>query len=214
MPFRIVSFDVDGTLVDHDFSQRMWREELPRLYARTHGTSFEEATNEVFKAFSGVGEDDPEWFSFEYWFERFELGDHHDFVEEHRGKVPLYPEVEGALKRLGGNGRSLVVNSNAPRDILEIELESIAHHFDHIFSAPTDFNRVKVNSEYYEHICFFLGIEPEEMIHVGDRWIDDVISPEKAGVHAVYLDRNADARGNGAVRDLSEFTSLLENGRS
>jgi putative hydrolase of the HAD superfamily len=209
MTFKIISFDADGTLVDHDFSMRMWGEEIPRIYSESHGVTLDKGREEVFKAFSDLGEDDPSWFSFEYWFKRLNLGDHREFVESHRGKVDFYPEVIDVLEDLSDNGHRMVVNSNAPKDILEIELEPIAHYFDHIFSAPTDFNRVKVDSEYYRDICFFLGVDPEEMVHVGDRWIDDVISPERVGVNAVYLDRKTGQRMD-SIGDLKEFVSLLE----
>jgi len=212
MAYKIISFDADGTLVDHAFSHRMWGEEIPGLYAERHGVPKRDAVEEVFRAFSEVGEQDPSWFSFEYWFDRLDLGDHRGFVESQRGKADLYPEVLEVLERLSRNGHSMVINSNAPRDILEIELEPISHYFEHIFSAPTDFNRVKIDSEYYSDICFFLGIRPEEMLHVGDRWIDDVISPGLAGVSTVYLDRERTGKSQEAVSDLNEFLSVLENG--
>ncbi len=210
MPYKIISFDADGTLVDHGFSRRIWEEEIPRLYAESRGISMDEAEKKVFQEFSQVDEEDPSWYSFEYWFDRLGLGDHRPFIEAQRGKVPLYPEVTDVLDHLSQDDFALVVSSNAPRELLEIELEPISRYLDHVFSASSDFNRVKVDSEYYRDICFFLGVEPEEMVHVGDRWIDDVISPEKAGVSAVFMDRKDGSQGQ-AVKDLHGFASLLRD---
>jgi hypothetical protein len=40
---KVVSFDADGTLVTPDFSQAVWYEGVPSLYARKNGISFQEA---------------------------------------------------------------------------------------------------------------------------------------------------------------------------
>ncbi len=43
MPIRVVSFDMEGTLIDHSFSRSIWEEEVPRLFSKINGLSLEES---------------------------------------------------------------------------------------------------------------------------------------------------------------------------
>ena len=40
---KIISFDMDGTLVDVEFTDWVWGHGIPSLYAEKAGVSFEEA---------------------------------------------------------------------------------------------------------------------------------------------------------------------------
>ena len=54
-----------------------------------------------------------------------------------------------------------------------------------------------------------MGVEPEEVAHVGDSWDFDYIAAREAGIRAFYLDRNGKAEGQDVVRDLGEFEARL-----
>lgn len=42
MAIRLVSFDLDGTLVNSKFVDLVWMEGVPRLYGKRHGVDFTE----------------------------------------------------------------------------------------------------------------------------------------------------------------------------
>jgi FMN phosphatase YigB (HAD superfamily) len=45
---KLISFDLDGTLVDkNSFDKIFWEEEVPKLYAAKKGMSIEEAKKKV-----------------------------------------------------------------------------------------------------------------------------------------------------------------------
>ncbi len=54
-----------------------------------------------------------------------------------------------------------------------------------------------------------MGIEPREMIHVGDSWDYDFLNPQQVGVRAYYLDRKRRKKGERVVGDLMEFEARL-----
>lgn len=207
MRYKVISFDADGTLVDHKFSHIVWFEKIPELYAEKNGLGVEDARSEVFSKFGTVGDENPDWFSLGYWFDRLGLGDTSSFLEDLEGLELLYPEVEDVLDMLGAE-HSLVVTSNAPKVFLDIELKSIEERFDQIFSVPSDLQMVKKDPRSYQKVCSLLGVEAEEVIHVGDRWYDDVDSPLKAGITAIHLDREDQGNGD-SVANLTDFSKRV-----
>lgn len=203
MRYKVISFDADGTLVDHQFSHIVWFEKIPERYAEKNGLGIDDARSELFRQFGTVGDENPDWFSLDYWFHRLGLGDTSSFLEEIKGLEILYPEVEEVLEMLGAEHR-LIVTSNAPKEFLDIELKSIEDRFDQIFSVPSHLRMVKKDPRSYQKVCSILGVEAGEVVHVGDRWFDDVDSPLKAGITAVHLDRE-DQGNSDSVVNLKEF---------
>ena len=53
---KIISFDMDGTLVDSEFTDWVWGHGVPTLYAEKVGLPFEEAKALVVKEYLKVGE--------------------------------------------------------------------------------------------------------------------------------------------------------------
>jgi len=211
----VISFDAEGTLVTHRFSEYIWEEAIPCMYARKEGVSTDEAKAYVRAEFSTIGEDRTEWYDITFWFDRFGLCDHEELLNAHRGKMAHYQEVEEVLRGLGKNHR-LIVSSNSSREFLELEMDGIDGHFEKVFSAPSDFNRIKKNGVFYQEVCDILGIEPDEMIHVGDRWADDFLAPRRIGIFSFHLDRKGEdenyesGKGEFTVRTLREFRTRVE----
>ena len=53
---RVISFDVEGTLVTYDYSKTIWDKEIPRLYAKRKGLTFEKAEKIVRTEYKRIGE--------------------------------------------------------------------------------------------------------------------------------------------------------------
>ena len=77
---KVVSFDAEGTLVTPYFSQAIWHEEIPALYAQNRGISFEQANKFVQHEYELIGEQRIEWYDIKYWFRRFDLGDYRQLL--------------------------------------------------------------------------------------------------------------------------------------
>jgi len=206
---EVVSFDMEGTLVDPSFSNLIWEVDIPRLYAEQRGISLEDAQEQVLGEYLEVGDERPEWYDVSYWFRRLGLsGDWRELLEHRRDACRVYPEARGVLQRLQ-DGYTLIVTSNTIREFLEVQLEDLDGFFTHIFSAPSDFGEVKKSPEFYRSICQITGAAPEALAHVGDHLKFDYEAPMQLGVHAYHLDRSGESTGDHVVHDLEEFEQRI-----
>ena len=70
---RIISLDMDGTLMKSRFVDKVWMEGVPSLYADKAGLDFAEAKEHVISEYARVGSDRMEWYDLLYWIDRFGL---------------------------------------------------------------------------------------------------------------------------------------------
>lgn len=207
---KIVSFDVDGTLTTPRFTDLIWEEAIPRLYAKKTGIDLDRAKSYVMGEYEKVGEERLEWYDIKYWFERFGLADsgYEKLLEKYKGEVFHYPEVQEVLENLGKKYQ-LIVTTNSTREFLKFKLRGIKNYFTQVFSAPSDFSQIKKSANFYLSVCAILKVEPGEIAHTGDHWLFDFITPRKVGIEAFYLDRSREKMGKFVVRDLKEFEKKL-----
>lgn len=187
-----ISFDLDGTLVDSDFTSWVWEREIPELYARRHAISIEEATSRIIAAYAAVGDESLLWYDLSYWFDLFDLpGSWLDLLHRHKHRIALFPEVLMVLERLHQD-YNLIVASNAARPFVDMEIEAtgIGPYFSRIVSATSDFHQVKKSPDFYQRLCSLTDLAPETLLHVGDHLEHDYHAPRLAGITAYYLDRN------------------------
>ncbi|MFH0813004.1 MAG: HAD family hydrolase, partial [Pseudomonadota bacterium] len=186
---------------------------IPELYAQKCNLSFSEAIAKVTADYERVGDASLIWYDIKYWFEYYELpGNWKSLMEEHRNKISLFPEVKEVISALAQR-YELIITSNAAREFVEMEVKEtgIERYFRQIFSATSDFGQVKKTPQFYKKICEVLGISASQMIHVGDHYEFDYLSPRQLGVEAYFLDRNGKkSESNHTIKDLKEFANLLQ----
>lgn len=209
MRIEVISFDVEGTLTTRRFSKVVWEEAIPRLYSEKKGVNIENAKDYIMKEYDKVGEHRVEWYDIKYWFVHFGLADYEKLLYRYKSEIFLYPEVPQVLEKLSKSYK-LIINSNSPREFLKFELEKIKRYFFKVFSAPSDFKQLKNTAIVYQKMCNIIGVKPQKIVHVGDRWDDDFISPRKIGIVAYYLDREGKRLRKFAVRNLEEFEYKIE----
>jgi len=208
----IVSFDLDGTLVDCGFIDAVWFEGLPQLYAEKEGLTLEEARRRLVGEYNRVGMDRLEWYDIKYWFREYLGGqDWRALFQKLKSRIRLYPEVPKVLKTLEEAGYKLIIISNSAREFLDLEIEEtkIASHFHRIFSSTSDFKEVKKTTEFYAKICRELDASPSEIVHVGDNWKFDFQVPRGLGITAYYLDRSRQQNGEYIIYNLEELVERL-----
>ncbi len=204
---QIISFDLDGTLIDPEFTNWVWGHGIPTLYAKKNGIDFEEAKERVEKEYRKVGEGALEWYDIKYWLNFFGVNpDWKALMERYSDKIKVYSDVNHVLDRLKERN-SLILASNAGREFIDIELRAtgIGRYFDRIFSATSDFGQVKKTIHFYQTICQVLKVSPGEMVHVGDHYEFDYLVPRSIGIHAFYLDRSGKEKGEFILSDLKEL---------
>ncbi len=208
---KIISFDMDGTLVDAEFTDWVWGHGIPTLYGEKMGLSFDEAKAFVTQEYLKVGEGAIEWYDIKYWFRLFQLDESwRGIMGRYTDRIKVYPDVNRLLDLLSGRFR-LVLTSNAGREFIDIEMEAtgLERYFYQIFSATTDFGEVKKTAAFYRRICQILETRPQEIVHVGDHYEFDYLVPRSLGIHAFYLDRLGEQRGPFIISGLSDLEGRL-----
>lgn len=208
----LISFDLDGTLVDKSFAVEVWLEEIPRIYAEKWKIPFEEARNVIKREYDSVGDGKLEWYDLGYWLRRFDLRvKFRELFERCKPAIRTYPEVPETLKDLKGEGFRLVVLTNAPREfaLFQLEATGIKKYFDRIFSSFSDFGKVKRSKETYSRVLEICGVSIPQAVHVGDHFEHDYLVPRELGMLAFYLDRSGKTHGRFILRDLSELKGRI-----
>ncbi len=210
---KVISFDLDGTLVDPEFNDLVWYRGVPELYSKKHNISLEMARELVSGEYQKIGDKMVEWYDIKYWFRHFGLGgSYQELMNRFRGRVKVYPEVMEVLGRLRER-YNLILTSNAAREFIAVEIGAagLEGFFTRIFSATSDFGQVKKTPEFYSKICATVNIGPQRMIHVGDHWEFDYLAPREIGITAFYLGRNGNREGDFVLRDLRELEAKLRH---
>jgi putative hydrolase of the HAD superfamily len=204
---KVVSFDVEGTLVTPDFSYAVWFEAIPEHYAEKNGIDFELARKTVEAEYGKVGDQRLEWYDVRYWFDKLGLGIPDQVMKKCSSRVCYYPEVKEVLTSLSGRYK-LVVASGSTRDFLHHLLQDIEPYFTRIFSSLTDYKQLKT-SEFYLKMCQTMGVKPGQVVHVGDNWQFDFVAPSEVGIQAFYLDRKRQTKYRRSLTNLVELTAQL-----
>jgi putative hydrolase of the HAD superfamily len=213
MPKRkMISFDLDGTLIDSAYATFVWETAIPRLYAEKHSIDLAEATSIVKAEYEKIGDSSLEWYDISYWFTHFKFpGTWRDLIEEHRTKIRLFPEVKEVLEDLAKD-YDLIIISNAAREFVEIEIQeaNIERYFTRVFSTTSDFQEVKKSGHIYRQVCDIMGVKPSDAIHVGDHYEFDCLAPKSTGIEAYHLDRNGKGPPDAStVHDLRDFLNKI-----
>jgi HAD superfamily hydrolase (TIGR01549 family) len=199
---EVISFDAEGTVVTPDFSQAIWHEAIPALYARRRGFDLAEAKKLVHEEYDKIGDQRLEWYDIEYWFSCLDLGSSEPVIQTCLGRIAYYPEVTQVLSSLAKKYR-LIIASGTPRELLHFLLQDIEPYFVRVFSSVSHYGQLK-NPDFYLRICEEIGVKPSQVIHVGDSWQFDFLNSRQAGIHAFHLDRS----GNNHQESLSDLVQL------
>jgi len=207
---KIVSFDVDGTLVKEDFNDLIWQKEIPSLYAQKRGISFEEAEKIIIEDYEKVGERDFRWYSMDFWINYFHLDVQVDeIISKYESQIEVYPEVPSVLEELKEK-YPLIIITMMPSEFLIPKLKKIGNYFKSTFSTISDFGDLKTPQGYLK-ICQKLRISPVQLLHIGDQWEADYLSPKKVNINAIFLNRKNEKRirEEWIIKSLGELQKIL-----
>ena len=203
---ELISFDAEGTVVTPDFSQAIWHEAIPALYAQKQGFDLAQAKRCIADEYARIGDQRLEWYDIEYWFSYLGLGSSESMIQSCLDKIGYYPEVNEVLSSLASEYK-LIVASGTPLELLHCLLRDIKPYFVRIFSSTSHYRQLK-NPDFYISICEEMSVKPSQVIHVGDNWQFDFLNARQAGINALYLDRSGRDHQE-SLSDLSQLKQLL-----
>jgi len=203
---ELISFDAEGTLVTPDFSETIWHEAIPALYAQKKGLDLAQAKKCITEEYNKVGVNRLEWYDIEYWFGRLDLGSSEPVIRSCLNRISYYPEITDIVSSLASEYK-LIVASGTPLELLHCLLRDIKPYFVRIFSSVSHYKQVKT-PDFYLRICEEMGVKPGQVIHVGDNWQFDFLNARQAGLNAFYIDRSG-ANHQGSLSDLTQLKQFL-----
>jgi len=127
-----------------------------------------------------------------------------------------YPETNEALADVQNQCR-IALLSNADDGFLLPNLELLEVGFETVLSSEQA-QIYKPRPELFQLMLDRLGVSPEETAYVGDRQLEDVLGPAKAGMHPVWINRDHRPLDPSLptpihqISSLSELPKLLANG--
>ena len=143
-----------------------------------------------------------------------ELASH--YSETRYANLHAYPETDAALTALRGKfPLFLVTNGPSPPQHREIEVTGVARYFAKTFVCE-DLGLRKPDPRMFEAVRAAAGVEPHEMMMVGDFWEADIERPRAMGWKTVWVVRDDAARAaadpskaDAVVRSVAELPGLL-----
>jgi putative hydrolase of the HAD superfamily len=207
---KIISFDVDGTLVDLEYNNLIWFKEIPQLVAQKKKIGFEESIKFVQDEYNKLGEHNLNWYDIKYWISYFGLEvSYKKILEKYEPQVKIFPDVVPTLKELKKDFVLISITA-MPREFLVPKMKKLKKYFKYIFSALSDFKELK-NSEIYRKVCQKLKVKPEQILHIGDHWEFDYLAAKKIGMKVLFLDRTNIKKEEFIINSLQQIKEKMEN---
>jgi putative hydrolase of the HAD superfamily len=210
---KVVSFDLDGTLVKSTFADKVWLEGLPKLYSKEKNISIKQAKQDIYELYEKIGENRKEWYDIDWWFNRFDLKQSwKNLLENYKHHIKLYKDTVETLDKLTKKFE-LIIISNAKKEFIDIQLRetNIKPYFKYVFSSISDFNFVKKTPDVYKNVLSLLNIKSNKIIHIGDNLEFDYKSPERIGINSIYLDRKKTKKADNIIFSLNELEKVISN---
>lgn len=219
MAIKVVAYDVHNTLARWP-ENRVRPIEVQRLLGR-YGVeisyqAYEAGRQGVF-FFDGVKRPIAGWMDFlALVFARMGAAVPMDLIaeaahlHEARSRMEPFPDALPSLRAARKEGRLTCAFTTLPKFMLACGAGDLLAGLDHYFDgAATGF--AKGHPRFYARIAELLGVDPGEILCVGDDPICDVQLPREAGWQAVLLKRGpAQAESSiGSVTSLVELAGFL-----
>ena len=124
-----------------------------------------------------------------------------------RNNVELFPDSLHALERIAER-MPIVSISNGNADLEVIGL----HHLFHTRLNAAGVGVAKPDARIFLAAAEALGIDPADILHVGDDPLLDVVGAKQAGLRTVWLNRTGEAWTHGPAPDLEfpDMTALAD----
>ncbi len=216
MVIRVVSLDFAGVVAPKHFIDYFWFFAIPLRVARLEKIPLYEAIKTVERAYWSLSTDRLEWYLPSFWLKVFGIDvDEESLIEESLSVAEPYGDALEAVPILAAR-YSVVISTNTMIKFVEAFLDrypQIGKHVKRVFSCIDMLGKPRKDREFFRYVAKELGVEPREVLHVGDDPKHDVEEARAAGMSAVLLDRSRRTASLGnTVSNLFQLVEMLEEG--
>jgi len=118
-----------------------------------------------------------------------------------------YPDALPALRELRGQGKQLVVVSNWDCSLPQVlDRVGIGELLDGVVSSAVAGAR-KPDPAIFRRALEVAGVEPDEVLHVGDTPEEDAEGASTAGIRSLLIDRDGNEGDISSLREIREHLS-------
>jgi 5'-nucleotidase len=162
-----VLLDMDGTLLDRDFDNFFFEEELPRRYAALHGLSEPDARKTLFALYRSV-EGELAWTDLHYWTRTLGI-DVVALTQELSGRIGYLPGAEPFLLGLRARRKRVTVLTNAHAEGVAIKSKKtgIDKRVDRIVNA-FEVGCLKMRPDYWPACRKLVEFDPARALYIDD----------------------------------------------
>ena len=219
---KVIAFDLDGTLFDHEESanaaikllaqEKSWEEvptlettwqQLEKFYFKKFANreiTFEEQRRKRmmdFVSYLDVEiEDSPE-----KYFQ--------DYLGYYKDSWKSFPEVEGVLRELNEMGLPLAILTNGESTQQNFKLSKLGiTQFFKLILASDELLEFKPHPSSFLSISAFFGVNPHEVMYVGDDLEIDFMGATSAGLRATWINRKIDHNVSNKFESLPSLSEV------
>ena len=214
---KYISFDLDDTLASENYDKTIWNKEIPKLYAKKHKISLEEAKTKVYAEYYKTLyiEKITNWTSISYWFKRLNLGNWKELLEDMKKNIFIFDDTIETLDYLSKKYKIIIISGSEKGYLnTKIKTKFINKYIKKAYSIPTDFGIPKKNKTIFKKILKDLNISEEEIIHIGDNFYLDYNLPRELGIRTFLIDRTKKEKGENILHSLTELKDILKKNKN
>jgi putative hydrolase of the HAD superfamily len=115
----------------------------------------------------------------------------------------VYPDVAEALERLWATGMQVALASNFDRRLHQVcdGLPGLDRIRVRVVSSEVGWR--KPSAGFYRALVSQTGVDPSEIVMIGDSWLNDIAGAREAGLQALWLDRRGPSSTSDRMRTLA-----------
>lgn len=185
---KYLSFDLQGVLSASDFSDSFWLNILPSEYARAHHISIQAAKTMLKKEFAAFGKYDIRYYDDQYWAKQLGF-ETLDVLKRAERQPTLHQPL---LHLIAHISLPKIIISTTTRVFIDYELGDAESLFTKTYSCVDDFSCGGKQPMIYKTIAKQLGVQPNEILHIGDNVEMDITNALSVGLHAMQWTGNID----------------------
>lgn len=211
---KVISFDLDGTILQRDFDYQLWGEPpyeqgtLWEFVGRHTGMTPQQAYADALQSISAVplGRVD-----IRAWIQHYNLPSSEQEIIDAVPLIPsIYDDYPGVIPHLRALNKRIILITESAGYLLEkkLDLAGIRNHFDKVYSTVDKWRKEK-DVELYFRVLTEEGIQNTAMVHIGDSMSKDILPCQEVGIPALYIPTQR-SRPSMELSTEEQLTSLQE----